>query len=82
MNPEITIENYQAFIEELLYKLFLTKFENEREFIHHGITYELAEEFYDDLQYEYRLSTMNQIMDFPADLSQILDKAYKKYHQN
>ena len=82
MNPEITIENYQTFIEELLYKLFLAKFEHEREFIHHGITFELTEEFYDDLQYEYKLSTINQIINYPVDLSIILDKAHKKYHQD
>lgn len=82
MDPSITIENCQTFIEELLYRLFLAKFENEREFIHHGVTLELAEEFYDDLQYEYKLSTMNQIMDYPVDLSIILGKAHKKYHQD
>lgn len=40
------------------------------------------EEFYDDLQYKYKLSTMNQMIDYPVDLSIILDKAHKKYHQD
>lgn len=80
MNPEITLDECKEFIEELLYKLFLDKFKNEREFIHHGVTLELAEEFYDDLRYQYKLSTMDKLMDFPVDLANIIDKAYKKYY--
>lgn len=45
MNPKVTIENYKAFIGELLYKLFLEKYEHEREFVHNGITYDLADDF-------------------------------------
>ena len=80
MNPEITTDAYKAFTEELLYKLFLEKYENEREFIHNGITYDLADDFYADLGYDYELSTLNQIVDSTSDLYDILKEAHKKYY--
>lgn len=80
MNPEITTDAYKAFTEELLYKLFLEKYENEREFIHNGITYDLADDFYADLGYDYELSTLNQIVDSTSDLYNILKEAHKKYY--
>lgn len=80
MNPEITLEDYKAFTEELLYKLFLEKYENEREFIHNGVTYDLADDFYADLGYDYELSTLNQIVDSTSDLYNILKEAHKKYN--
>lgn len=80
MNPEITTDAYKAFTEELLYKLFLDKYENEREFIHNGITYDLADDFYADLGYDYELSTLNQVVDSTSDLYDILKEAHKKYY--
>ena len=80
MNPKVTIENYKTLIGELLYKLFLEKYEHERELVHNGITYDLADDFYADLGYDYELSTLNQIVDSTSDLYDILKEAHKKYN--